>query len=220
MHTVINRNYLKPLKAMIIMAGLIIAPASAKAALMVDYVSGDLVVSAFNDGINTTFDIRGQIDFNVSDPVAPIPLTQVTIGDITGGTDPTATVLPFGNQYLLGIDGTPGVAILAFFDFANLAFIGPDLLVPAYFGPLVGVPSAGGALEALLLGSPLPSSFQFLQSVNLGAGTLTQWSLAPTPNEVPEPGTAILMLIGLAACAGGAGLRRRSKAGNSAIRSA
>lgn len=204
----LNR-FVQSTKALLKSAGLagllLLTPALCSASLLIEKAGGDLTVTAFFDGANFTFDVRGQVLLGVEDPAVPIPLTGVTIGDVTGGTDPNANVLAFGNSFMLVADGTPGLALISFFDFANVAFAGPTLTVPVYFGPLVGTPAPGSALEALTLGSPIPFSFDFVQTVNLGQGSLTQWSLS----DVPEPATASYALISLVGLAAFARVRRQ-----------
>ncbi len=176
------------------------------AAVLVTPAAGELVVTGITNGTSFIgFDIRGLALLGVSDVVNSIPLGGVLLGDYTGGTDAAASTIPFGNQYLVGSNGTPGVAIIGFADFANLSFAGPVLNVPMYFGPLAGVVPSGSTLSALVGASPIPFSFKLKQVVNFGQGSVAQWSYQST--AVPEPSFAGLCLVLIAT---GIGLAKRT----------
>jgi hypothetical protein len=149
-------------------------------------------------GGNQTFDIRGAVLFNVSDTgLLPSPLA---ITDSTGGTDPGATTLPFGNAFLIGSDantGTSGIADILFFDFSHAVAPLPTLLiVPAIVSVTPTGSNPGPVLSTLTSSSPVPFVFTFSAFQDLGNGDgILQWQLsgiAPTP----EPQSWFLMGMG------------------------
>lgn len=190
-------------------AALIALQLGAGAAPLITKVGGDLTVTGLFDGTSfTLFDVRGLVLLGVEDPSIPLALTAVLYGDASGGTDTTGAVVPFGNQFLLAIDGTPGLAVLSFFDFAHLSFNGPTLTIPVYFAPYIGTPAVNGALDVLTKSGAIPFDFQFTQTVDFGQGlSLTQWTLPAAVSAVPEGATLPLMATGLGIFA--ALLRRR-----------
>lgn len=174
---------------------LLLVPQNAEAGPIFTLEGGTLTATAIAGPGVFTLDVRGAALLGVTD--TGLPLSAITVADITGGTDPTGSVLPFGNAYLVASDyqsGTNGMTDLLFFDFANSNLTGPTLTIPVYAAPLPlgSVPDA--ILATLVDASPVPFSFDFSQFVDLGGGYgIGQWQLASVGSVVPEPATWTLM---------------------------
>jgi hypothetical protein len=116
--------------------------------------------------------------------------------DSTGGNDPAATVLPFGNNQLLAIDNLSATGIVTF-DFTQSSTNGSILTVP---GSLV-IPSnftPAGSMAALATVNPLLYQFQLTTFQDLGGNNfLGQWGLANVQAPaVPEPASFAMVLGG------------------------
>jgi hypothetical protein len=183
--------------------------------------SGNLLATAVAAPGLFTLDVRGYAFLSVSD--TGLPPTDILIADITGGTDSTGAVLPFGNAYLLAVDaasGPIGQADLLFFDFANFSMVGPMLTVPVYATPFPAGSTPDPALATLVDHSPTPFQFNFSQVLDVGNGaSLGQWQLSSIGDPVdpvnslnpvdpvPEPG-ALSMLFGGVLVVAGIGWRK------------
>lgn len=184
----------------------------AQAAPVFDLSSGSLIVTAFvPTGGVPTYDIRGLALLAVSD--TGLPSSPLLLFDSTGGTDPSATVLPFGNSVLIADDantGTTGVQAIVFFDFGNVSFTPAfGLLVPATAGVFPAGSSPGPVLSTLT-NSPNVFSFDLIQNVTVTNGLVFQWQLSPSSTSAPEPLQSLLMGTGLAALCALRSYRKRA----------
>lgn len=176
-------------------------PGSALAGTIFDPNTGVITASVLlNSGSIVGIDVRGLSDLLVS--VNGVPVNNVTLGDITGGTDPSAVTLPFGNNVLLGL-GTAGISgpiVNLQFDFTTPAFLsgGSVLLLSATSSTGSGNPATDAGLTALLDASPVLFGFGFANTIDLGAtGTLYQYNFLTAQGgsaaAVPEPATVELV---------------------------
>ena len=186
-------------------AWFVFTPSTASAAPIVTVVSGSLAVTAVFTG-TPSYDIRGAALVSLSDTgVSP---TTLAIFDTTGGTDPGATTLPFGNTALIVNDsnsGTSGIEDILVFDFTHLLSPTPtSIIVPATALVFPVGSTLGPALADLVTSSPVPFYFDLSGSAGLpNGGEILQFSLASTP--APEPASFLL----LGGCVLGFALARR-----------
>lgn len=166
---------------------------------------GTLTVTGLFVGSNPpVLDIRGAVLLYMS--AVNLPLSPIALYDSTGGTDPNAAVLPFGNSILYADDGTPGTVGGVSFDFANATSVGNQLFVNGFVFPIPPEATPDGALGALIAASPVLFAFQNSAFSDVGDNTfILQWGLSAV--GVPEPGTFVLLASGLAIV--GAARRKR-----------
>ena len=157
-------------------------------------------------GGNVQFDARGGVLATVDNP-GPVGALLI-IG---------SSAAPFGQSILDAYNGAVTESGAIVLDFGNLAFVGPQLLVPAAFFPGVPVPSTDAALVAITMPATLKFLFDFTdaQQIDLGNGSvlLSTFDLAAIEvvQPVPEPGTAGLLGCGLALALAGAQWRRSAR---------
>ena len=177
-----------------------LAQMTAQAGPVFQLLSGNLTVTAVvPPGGTPTYDIRGLAFLNVSDVgLSPSPLL---LFDNTGGTDPSATVLPFGNSVLVANDsntGTSGISAIVLFDFNNASFTPAfSLLVPATAAAFPSG-SAPGPVLGELTGSQNTFTFALTNNVTSGDNLIFQWQLTTADTATPEPLSAPLMAGGIA----------------------
>ena len=92
----------------VVWAGLCVAAMPARATPVFQIESGALTVTALLSNGVPTFDIRGAVLLGVSD--LGLPLSQLSLSDSTGGTDPSGAALPFGNAFIIGTDANSAVS--------------------------------------------------------------------------------------------------------------
>jgi hypothetical protein len=201
-----TRRYSTQIHFLSLAAGLLLVPAAATGTPVFQIVTGTLTVTDSYIGGNSTFDIRGAVLLNVTD--FSLPPSALAVFDSTGGTDPTGSVLAFGNATLFATDSnsaTSGVEDILSFDFGQATIPGSNLLlVPATItvSPVGSTPDA--LLSELTNNSPLTVLFNYVSLSDLGDGNaVIQWQLAT--NYTPEP--ANFVLVGVACLVIG-GIRR------------
>jgi len=144
-------------------------------------------------------DIRGAVLLQVSD--TGLPLSPLAIYDSTGGTDPDALMLPFGNSLLFADDensGVSGITAVVQFNFALSQVSGPYITIPGTVTLIpIGSPLSG-ALGAFAGDSPVPFTFLNSAFADLGGGTFVlQWQLDSVGSPIPEPGSFALLSAGV-----------------------
>lgn len=162
---------------------------NAVAAPIFELSSGGLAVTGLFAGGPPTLDIRGAVSFLVSD--IALPPSLLAIYDSTGGTDPDALVLAFGNSLLFADNGAGLIATVTF-DFALASAIGSRLTIP---GTVAVGPGATGSLAAFAGASPVVFGFTQTGFADLGSAQILQWQL--TDVGIPEPATYGLFGAGL-----------------------
>jgi len=172
---------------------------SASATTLFTIVGGSLTASRSISGSGETDDVRGNVTLDVNNGV---DLGNITIEDITGGTDPTFLTLAFGNSTLFGTDGTQTTQLV--FDFTQNV-VGPSSV--AMFAVNSAL-SPNPTTDAALLNSLGGLEFDFTLVSLTGTGPfLAQYSLSGV-SEAPEPGSLVLVGFSLVLI-GVIGLRRR-----------
>ncbi len=178
--------------------------------------SGNLTASAIVQGGSIVgMDVRGAVILGVN--VSGSAVNDIGLLDSTGGTDPGATTLAFGNSSLGsfgagGLGGGPYATVA--FDLLTPSFLsgGAVMLLGATAAPFAGNVAGDGGLNALVTGNPLLFGFGFARTQDLGAvGTLYQYNLLAvqaTSAGAPEPAT-VFSLLGGAMILGILNLRKR-----------
>jgi hypothetical protein len=164
-------------------------------------VSGDLTLSYSSE--TATYDIRGAALLSVTD--IGLTASPLALFDSTGGTDPTYSVLPFGNTVLTADDsnsGNSGIEDLVFFDFTGLS-LSSSITVDAYSYVYPTTDTPTPTLAELINNSPVAFDFS-LVSINGDPtdGYTFQWDLTSVeaqsqPSAAPEPVSSLLMGTGM-----------------------
>jgi hypothetical protein len=157
-------------------------------------VGDSLIASLFNDGANTTFDVRGAVQFDVFNPGFVGAVYLVDSGGGTGGYSNPA----FGNDFVIATNFGSQIGYVGF-DFSNPIFLngGTELVLTGTGVPLSPIPITDPALSQFI--GPVSYTFDFLSATETNGGTLAVFGLANASiAATPEPATIALVMAGFA----------------------
>jgi hypothetical protein len=140
-------------------------------------------------------DVRGLAAIEVFDPAS---LGSVLLTDTTGGTDPSFSVIPFGNSSLLAVNSLFTQVGGMLFDFTTPLYTPTTMTLRALGLPITPVPSTDAAL--LRLQGAFTFQFDLIDLRDAGTGDFLATYLLTGitaerkgPPSVPEPATGGLL---------------------------
>jgi hypothetical protein len=166
---------------------------TASASPVFTITGGSLTLTRLISGVNELDDVRGLVSLGIANPD---PLDSVVLADSVGGTDPGFVTLPFGNGTINGIGG--GEQITITFNFSSQVVTPGTDTITAIGTAFIPDPTTDPGLLALEE-SPMLFTFQLANVQPGGDTTIASYNLAAVDTVVPEPATAGVFVLGLAA---------------------